>query len=147
MINKKVAIYTDGACSHNPGPGGWAAILTYKETEKIIKGKEEYTTNNRMEMTAVIEGLRLLKEKCDVLVVTDSKYIVDSIGKGWVYSWKNRNWRKSNNEKVLNVDLWIIMLDLLNKHNVDFKWIKGHSSNEYNERCDEIAVAMSKSFV
>jgi len=144
MVYKKVVIYTDGACSGNPGYGGWAAILKYEDIEKEISGYEENTTNNRMEMTAVIEGLSALKQKCDVTVITDSKYIVDSIEKGWVYNWKKRNWRKSNNEAALNVDLWEKILDLLEKHNVIFRWVKGHSGDPTNERCDFLAVMMSK---
>lgn len=146
MINKKVTIYTDGSCLGNPGPGGWAAIVKYNNTEKEISGGNPSTTNNRMEMTAVIEGLSILKEKCDVVVVTDSKYIIDSIEKGWIYAWLKRNWRKSNGEAVLNIDLWKAILDLLSKHNVIFQWVKGHNGNEYNERCDELAVAKSKSY-
>ncbi len=142
---KQVELYTDGACSGNPGPGGWAAILCYKNFEKEMCGGSPDTTNNRMELTAVIEGLKTLNENCDVTVYSDSKYVIDSIEKGWVYAWKNKGWRKASNEPALNVDLWEILLALLKQHKVRFVWVKGHDGNPMNERCDALAVKMSRS--
>lgn len=137
---KKVLIYTDGACSGNPGPGGWGAILVYNGNKKELSGSNINTTNNRMELTAVIEALKALKEPCDVTLTTDSKYVCDAINKEWVYSWKNNNWRKADKKPALNVDLWEELLSLLDTHNVEFIWVKGHNGHKYNERCDELAV-------
>lgn len=137
---KNIEIYTDGACSGNPGKGGWGAILVYKGIEKEIFGGSADTTNNRMELTAVIEALKCLKEPCNVKVTTDSKYVCDGINKGWVYSWKKNNWRKSDKKPALNVDLWEELLNLLEKHKVEFVWVKGHNGHPYNERCDKLAV-------
>ena len=137
---KKVEVYTDGACSGNPGKGGWAAILVYKGTEKEISGGEKETTNNRMELTAVIEALKCLKEPCNVTLTTDSKYVCDAINKRWVFSWKKNGWKKADKKPALNVDLWEQLLDVLDKHNVEFVWVKGHNGHKYNERCDELAV-------
>lgn len=137
---KKVEIYTDGACSGNPGKGGWAAVLVYKGTEKEISGGEKETTNNRMELTAVIEALKCLKEPCNVTLTTDSKYVCDAINKRWVFSWKKNGWKKADKKPALNVDLWEQLLDILAKHNVEFVWVKGHNGHKYNERCDELAV-------
>lgn len=137
---KHVEIYTDGACSGNPGKGGWAAVLVYKGTEKEISGGEKETTNNRMELTAVIEALKCLKEPCNVTLTTDSKYVCDAINKCWVYSWKKNGWKKADKKPALNVDLWEQLLDVLSKHNVEFVWVKGHNGHKYNERCDELAV-------
>ncbi len=137
---KHVEIYTDGACSGNPGKGGWAAVLVYKGTEKEISGGEKETTNNRMELTAVIEALKCLKEPCNVTLTTDSKYVCDAINKCWVYSWKKNGWKKADKKPALNVDLWEQLLDVLGKHNVEFVWVKGHNGHKYNERCDELAV-------
>lgn len=137
---KKVEIYTDGACSGNPGKGGWGAVLVYKSTEKEISGYDESTTNNRMELTAVIEALSMLKEPCEVLLTTDSKYVCDAVTKGWVYSWKKNGWRKADKKPALNVDLWEKLLPLLEKHNVQWNWVKGHAGHPYNERCDALAV-------
>ncbi len=137
---KKVKIYTDGACSGNPGNGGWGAILVYKQNEKEICGSEEKTTNNRMELTAVIKALSLLKESCTVDLTTDSKYVCDAVNNGWVYSWKKNGWKKSDKKPALNVDLWEQLLPLLERHNVNFIWVKGHSGHHYNERCDRMAV-------
>lgn len=137
---KKVEIYTDGACSGNPGPGGWAAILIYNTAEKELSGGEEETTNNRMELTAVIEALGALKEPCNVTLTTDSKYVCDAINKGWVYSWKKNGWRKADKKPALNVDLWEKLLSELERHNVEFIWVKGHNGHFYNERCDKMAV-------
>lgn len=138
---KKVEIYTDGACSGNPGPGGWGAILVYNAVEKELSGGEPETTNNRMELTAVLEGLKALKEPCEVTLTTDSKYVCDAVNKGWVFSWKKNNWRKADKKPALNVDLWEKLLTELNRHKVEFVWVKGHNGHKYNERCDELAVS------
>ena len=137
---KHIEIVTDGACSGNPGAGGWGTILRYGNYEKEFSGGAPDTTNNRMEMTAVIEGLRKLKEPCAVTITTDSKYVVDSITKKWVYSWKKKNWKKSDGKPALNVDLWEQMLELLAVHDVTFIWVKGHAGHPENERCDTLAV-------
>lgn len=143
---KTVNIYTDGACSGNPGPGGWGAILEYGGTEKELSGGEAQTTNNRMELTAVIEALKALKEPCRVELYSDSKYFIDAVDKGWVYGWKKKGWIKSDKKPALNVDLWEEILDLLKTHDVQLHWVKGHAENEKNNRCDELAVAESKKF-
>lgn len=137
---KNVEIYTDGACSGNPGKGGWGAVLVYNKIEKEICGGSPDTTNNRMELTAVIEALRLLKEPCAVLLTTDSKYVCDAVSKGWVYSWKKNGWKKADKKPALNVDLWEELLPLLDKHSVTFNWVKGHNGHPYNKRCDSLAV-------
>lgn len=136
---KQVIIYTDGSCKKNPGPGGWAAILEYKGTKKEIFGGEPDTTNNRMELTAVIKSLSSLTEPCEVTLYSDSKYVVDSIEKGWVFGWKKKNWIKSDKSPALNRDLWEQLLLLLQKHKVSLIWVKGHAENVMNERCDELA--------
>ncbi len=138
---KKVEIFTDGACSGNPGPGGWGAILRYNGTEKELSGGENNTTNNRMELTAVISALKALKMPCEVTVTTDSKYVFDSITKGWVYSWQKNGWRKADKKPALNPDLWTELLKLLETHKVTFNWVKGHNEHPENERCDRLAVA------
>ena len=141
---KTVQIFTDGACGGNPGPGGWGAILRFRTGEKVyekeISGGEAGTTNNRMELTGVISALAALKEPCQVLLTTDSKYVVDSITKGWVYGWKKRGWVKSDKKPALNVDLWEQLLPLLERHKVTFHWVKGHAGHPENERCDQLAV-------
>lgn len=137
---KIVDIYTDGACSGNPGVGGYCAILIYNNVEKIISGYEENTTNNRMELLAVIKGLGGLKESCVVNLYSDSQYVVDAFNKGWINNWMASNWKTSDKKDVKNVDLWQKLLELLEKHNVSFVKVKGHSDNEYNNRCDKIAV-------
>ena len=137
---KEVKIYTDGACSGNPGPGGYAAILIYNGVEKEISGGDRDTTNNKMELTAVIKGLEMLKEKCIVTIYSDSAYIVNSIQNGWIYSWKKNNWIKSDKTKVINIDLWVKLLKQMDFHEVSFIKVKGHSDNEYNNRCDRLAV-------
>ena len=137
---KKVFLFSDGACSGNPGPGGYGVILRYKDTEKEFSGGEPETTNNRMELMGVITGLSALKEPCEVLVTTDSKYVVDSITKGWVYSWQKKGWIKSDKKPALNVDLWKQLLPLLEIHKVTFNWVKGHAGHPENERCDALAV-------
>lgn len=138
---KQIQLFTDGACSGNPGPGGWAAILRYNETEKELCGGESATTNNRMELTAVIEGLAALKEPCRVQLVSDSKYVIDAIQKGWARSWKRNGWRKADKKPALNADLWDRLLSLLDQHEVSLTWIKGHQGHPENERCDQLAVA------
>lgn len=143
---KHVDIYTDGACSGNPGPGGWGAILKYKGVEKELSGGEAQTTNNRMEMTAVITALSMLKEPCEVTVYSDSKYVIDSVTKGWAKSWQSKGWVKGNKEKALNPDLWEKLLALLDKHKVEFIWVKGHAGHPENERCDKLAVEQSQKF-
>lgn len=137
---KKVTIYTDGACSGNPGPGGYGAVLIYNGNEKEISGGEKSTTNNKMEMMGVIKALEMLKEKCDVEVYSDSAYVVNSINNKWVYSWKKNNWIKSDKSKAKNIDLWERLLELIDYHNVKFVKVKGHADNEYNNRCDRLAV-------
>lgn len=140
MERKKVVLYTDGACSGNPGPGGYGAILMYKGIEKEISGGELNTTNNKMEIMAVIKGLEYLKEPCDVTIYSDSAYVVNTIEKGWIYSWKKNNWIKSDKSKVKNIDLWEKLLELMEIHNITFIKVKGHADNEYNNRCDKLAV-------
>lgn len=146
----KVEIFSDGACSGNPGPGGWGTILRFRTKdavhEKELSGGEAHTTNNRMELSAVIAGLRALKMPCDVTLTTDSKYVVDSIQKGWVYSWKKKGWIKSDKKPALNVDLWEELLPLLAMHQVRFVWVKGHAGHPENERCDHLAVAQRTRF-
>ena len=138
---KKVDIFTDGACSGNPGPGGWGAILRYNGNEKEISGGEKETTNNRMELTAVIKALSLLKEPCEVTLWTDSKYVADGLGKGWAAGWKKNGWKKSDKKPALNPDLWDELLRLNDIHTVTIQWVKGHASHPENERCDKMAVA------
>ena len=142
---KEVTIFTDGACSGNPGPGGWGTILDYHGKRKELSGGEKKTTNNRMELTAVIEGLKALKEKCKVTVITDSKYVSDGINLGWAKSWKANNWRKKDKKPALNPELWD-ELTLIDNHVVTIKWIKGHAGHPENERCDSLAVAQSQKF-
>lgn len=139
-IVDKVVIYTDGACSVNPGPGGYCAILTFGKYEKVVSGGEALTTNNRMELSAVIEGLKALNRPCAVTIVSDSKYVCDAINQHWIDGWLKNNWRKSNKDPVLNPELWQELLALLKVHDVTFEWIKGHDGHPYNERCDKIAV-------
>ena len=146
-MKKQVTLYTDGACSGNPGPGGWGAILVYKGTEREFSGGEEMTTNNRMELTAVIEGLSKLKEPCTVTVYSDSKYLIDAITQGWVLRWKQNGWMRNKKDRALNPDLWETLLGLLSTHECDFVWVKGHAENAYNNRCDELAVAESRKFL
>jgi len=136
---KKVSIYTDGACKGNPGAGGWAAILEYEGREKELCGGEKSTTNNRMELTAAIEGLKALKTPCKVILYSDSQYLVNAINKGWLESWKQKGWRKADKSQVLNDDLWKTLDALLSTHDVEFVWVKGHDGHAYNERCDELA--------
>ena len=143
---KTVTLYTDGACSGNPGPGGWGAILEFMGHEKEMSGGEESTTNNRMELTAVIRGLQALKEPCIVELYSDSKYVIDGLQKGWAESWRRRGWIKSDKKPALNPDLWGELLDLTEKHTLHYHWVKGHAENEKNNRCDQMAVAQWKKF-
>ncbi len=138
---KKVELFTDGACSGNPGPGGWGAVLRFHDKEKELSGGDPQTTNNRMELTAVIEGLAALKEPCEVTLTSDSKYVLDALLKGWVYSWKENGWKKADKKPALNVDLWERLLALLEVHKVDYRWVHGHQGHPENERCDALAVA------
>ena len=138
---KTVTLYTDGACSGNPGPGGWGAILCYGEHELSLSGGEAHTTNNRMELTAVIEGLKKLKEPCIVELYSDSKYVIDALSKGWAWGWKKKGWVKSDKKPALNPDLWDVLLALVQTHEVHDHWVKGHADNVYNNRCDAMAVA------
>ena len=139
-----VILYTDGACSGNPGPGGWGAILEFNGHEKELSGGESSTTNNRMELTAVIEGLSALKEPCRVELYSDSKYVIDSLEKGWARSWQKRGWVKSDKTPALNPDLWEKLLSLADLHQIRCHWVKGHAENEKNNRCDQLAVAQWK---
>lgn len=141
---KNVEIFTDGACSGNPGPGGWGVILRYNGHEKELSGGERDTTNNRMELTAVIEALSCLKEPCKVALTTDSKYVSDGINQGWAASWQKNGWRKADKKPALNSDLWEKLLALLKIHDVTIVWVKGHAGHRENERCDELAVAFYK---
>ncbi|MCI8867930.1 MAG: ribonuclease HI [Anaerotignum sp.] len=136
---KTVTIYTDGACSGNPGPGGYGTVLLYGEARKELSGGYRLTTNNRMEILAVIKGLEALKEPCRVLLYSDSRYVVDAIEKGWVAKWRQNGWMRNKKERAQNVDLWERMTALLEKHQVSFHWVKGHADNPENERCDELA--------
>ncbi len=143
---KTVTIYTDGACSGNPGPGGWGAILCYQGAEKELSGGEARTTNNRMELTGVIRALEALKEPCIVELWSDSKYVIDALEKGWAVSWKKKGWIKSDKKPALNPDLWERLLALTEKHEMHYHWVKGHADNEYNNRCDRMAVEQRDRF-
>lgn len=144
---KEVEIFTDGACKGNPGPGGWGSILRYKGVEKEISGGEANTTNNRMELTAVIRALQLLKEPCKVTLYSDSQYICNALTKGWAKKWKANDWMRNKKEKALNPELWEILLDLYDKHEIDIVWVKGHAGHPENERCDRLAVAAAQQYV
>ena len=146
MELKTVHLYTDGACSGNPGPGGWGAVLIYGEARKELSGGERDTTNNRMELTAAIRGLQALREPCRVILTSDSRYLVDAVTKGWLRSWQRRGWKKAGNDPVLNVDLWQQLLPLLEQHQVEFVWVKGHAGHPENECCDRMAVAESAKY-
>ncbi len=143
---KKIEIFTDGACSGNPGPGGWGCILRYGNAEKELSGGEGDTTNNRMELTAAIEGLKALKEKCEVTLYTDSQYVANGINKGWARSWQKNGWIKSDKKPALNRELWEELLSLIDRHEVSVVWVKGHNGHPENERCDRLAVAMSERY-
>ena len=138
---KHVSIYTDGACSGNPGPGGWGAILIYNGVEKELSGGEAMTTNNRMELLGVISALQALKEPCEVELWSDSRYVIDALEKGWAKGWKARGWKRANKEPALNPDLWEILLALTDTHRLQYHWVKGHADNPYNNRCHALAVA------
>ena len=138
---KHVDIYTDGSCRGNPGVGGWGAVLVYGTRQKELSGGEAQTTNNRMELTAVIEALSALKEPCDVTLTSDSKYVIDALEQGWARGWKQRGWKKADGKPALNVDLWQRLQVQLDRHEVTFRWIKGHNGHPYNERCDALATA------
>ena len=143
---KKVELYTDGACRGNPGPGGYGAILVFRGKEKEISGGEPSTTNNRMELMAAIAGMEALKEPCEIVLTSDSKYLTDAINKGWLASWKRNGWRKADKSAVLNVELWQRIDELLSVHSVSFVWVHGHTGHPYNERCDALATAFADSF-
>lgn len=143
---KHVHIFTDGACKGNPGPGGWGAILRYNDTEKEISGGEASTTNNRMELTALLKALQLLKEPCKVTVTSDSKYVLDGLRKGWAAGWKKRGWIKSDRKPALNPDLWDELLTAISQHTMEYTWIKGHAGHLENERCDTLAVLQAEKF-
>ena len=144
---KKVEIYSDGACSGNPGPGGYGTVLVYNGFEKELSEGFESTTNNRMELLGCIKGLECLKEPCEVTVTSDSKYLCDAINQGWLESWKARGWKKADKKPVLNQELWERLDVLLAIHKVSFKWIKGHNGHKYNERCDTLAVSEYQKFL
>jgi ribonuclease HI len=141
---KQVVIYTDGACSGNPGPGGYGAVLLYNGHRKELSGGFRLTTNNRMEMLAVIEALRSLKDRCAVKLHSDSQYVINAIEKGWAAKWKANGWMRNKKDKAVNPDLWQQMLDLCKQHKVEFIWVRGHSGNVENERCDVLAVTASQ---
>ncbi len=143
---KKVDIFTDGACSGNPGPGGWGAILRYGNHELELSGGDKSTTNNRMELTAVIEALKRLKEKCSVTIYTDSKYVADAFLQGWIWNWAKNGWKKSDKKPVLNPELWQTLLTEIRKHDYKIVWVKGHAGHPENERCDKLATAKSAEF-
>ena len=142
---KHVDIYTDGACRGNPGKGGWGAILVYGKHEKEMSGGERETTNNRMELTAAIKALEALKEPCEITLYSDSKYMIDSITKGWAVSWRAKGWKKADKSPALNPDLWERLLNLLEIHKVSFVWVRGHNGHPYNERCDKLATEFADS--
>ena len=137
---KQVSIFTDGACLGNPGPGGWGAILRYGDKEKEISGGETDTTNNRMELTALIRALQLLNQPCHVCITSDSKYVLDAMQKGWAKGWQARGWVKSDKKPALNSDLWELLLSLASQHELEYRWIRGHTGHPENERCDTLAV-------
>ena len=145
---KKVEIYTDGACSGNPGPGGWGALLRYRSGDKVyekeLSGGDSSTTNNRMELTAFIEAVGLLKEPCEIRFCSDSQYVINGLEKGWARSWRARGWKKADKSTAQNPDLWARALELAEKHTITYVWVKGHAGHPENERCDRLAVAQSK---
>ena len=143
---KTVTIYTHGPCSGNPRPRGWAAILIYGHPTRELSGGEANTTNNRMELTAVIQALSMLKEPCIVDLWSDSKYVIDGLSKGWAKGWKARGWVKSNKKPALNPDLWDRLLTLTDIHTLRYHWVKGHADNAFNNRCDKLAVAESQKY-
>ena len=144
---KEVEIFTDGACKGNPGPGGWGSILRYKGTEKEISGGEANTTNNKMELTAVIEALTMLKEPCKVTLYSDSQYVCNALKLGWAKKWQANNWMRNKKEPALNPDLWEALLKLCDVHQMEIVWVKGHAGHPENERCDRLAVAQAEKFI
>jgi len=146
-MRKQIKIYTDGACSGNPGPGGYGAILMYEENRKEISGGDANTTNNKMELMAAIVALETLKEPCDVELYSDSAYLVNAYNQKWIEGWKKNNWKNSSRQDVKNRDLWERLEKQISIHNVKFIKVKGHSDNEFNNRCDELAVMESKKFI
>ncbi|MCH5300996.1 MAG: ribonuclease HI [Ruminococcus sp.] len=144
---KEVQIFTDGACKGNPGPGGWGAVLRYKETDKEISGGEAVTTNNKMELTAVIKALEMLKEPCKVSLYSDSQYVCNALKLGWAKKWQQNNWMRNKKEPALNPELWEKLLQLCDIHQVDVNWVKGHAGHPENERCDRLAVAQAEKFM
>lgn len=140
---KNIELYTDGACSGNPGPGGWGALLKYGEHERELSGGEVFTTNNRMELKALIEGLKCIKEHCKVKVYTDSKYVANAINNGWAVNWKNNGWRRADKKPALNPDLWEELLEALSGQEYEIIWLRGHTGHRENERCDVLAVTQS----
>ncbi|MBQ2727083.1 MAG: ribonuclease HI [Clostridia bacterium] len=145
-MRKQVEIYTDGSCLNNPGPGGWGAILCWNGVEKELSGGDANTTNNRMELTAAIMALRALKQPCDVIMTSDSKYLCDGMSKGWAASWKRKGWKRADNSPAQNPELWDELLNLCSLHSVKFVWVKGHAGHPYNERCDEMAQARAREY-
>lgn len=143
---KQVFLYTDGACSGNPGPGGWGAVLVCGDHRRELSGGEASTTNNRMELTAVIQGLSALKYGCEVTLTSDSKYVLDAITQRWVYKWKQNGWMRNKTDKALNPDLWELLLEQIERHKMTYHWVKGHAGHPENERCDQLAVMESKKF-
>ena len=143
---KHIQIFTDGACSGNPGPGGWGAILRYKAHEKELSGGEAETTNNRIELMALIAALEQLKEPCEIDLCSDSQYVINGLQKGWAKGWRARGWKKADKSPALNSDLWARLLDLSEAHTIHYNWIKGHAGHPENERCDRLAVEQSKRF-
>lgn len=143
---KQIEIFTDGACSGNPGPGGWGAILRYQQHEKELSGGEASTTNNRMELTALIRALEQLKEPCEIDLYSDSQYVINGLEKGWAKSWRARGWKKSDKSPALNPDLWARLLDLCEGHQIRYHWLRGHAGHPENERCDRLAVAQSRAY-
>ena len=141
---KKVNIYTDGACKGNPGRGGWGTILVYGAHEKELSGGEVMTTNNRMELMAVISGLEALREPCEVTLTSDSPYVINSITKKWLDGWAKKNWVKSGNTPVPNADLWKRLIEAMKPHTIEWVWVRGHNGHPYNERCDRLAVAAAE---
>ncbi len=145
-ISDLVMIYSDGACKGNPGPGGYGTVLVYRGKEKELSGGEAHTTNNRMELLGAIVGLEILNRPCEVILTSDSKYLVDGMSKGWAKSWEKKGWKKSDGKPALNAELWERLLRLCERHTVRFVWIKGHAGHPYNERCDRLAVAAAEKF-
>jgi ribonuclease HI len=144
QVQKNVIIYTDGACTGNPGPGGYGVVLLYNEHRKELSGGFRRTTNNRMEMMAAIVGLQTLNQPCEVILYSDSKYLVDAVAKGWARKWRANGWKRNKKESAKNPDLWQQLLDLCDRHQVEFRWVKGHAGDAENERCDQLAVAAAK---